>query len=454
MVCEKKIRITKTDKMKNVILLSFFTLSLFSAKSQQWGATPEDSLNCLKNLSLYQEYYKNKSYDDALKFWRPVFQICPKSTKSLYTRGAELYSDKIGNTKDATLKELLIDTLLLVYDVRMEHFGEQGYVLGRKGADMLKYRPDAPDKAFAVLEESFKLSGNKIDPATLVYYFKAKYDMFQKGLCEKGDVIALYPSVKAVADYNVLNQKNEKNKENYQKAADNILNIFKPVADCPDLEKVFKPKYEADPQNISLLKDILELFDSKECTSLEFYIEVAKKLQSVEPSAQAAYSIANWYAANDKCGQAVDYYNQAIELAASIEGPGKNDLQLKAATSAAKCYLVLNQYAKSKSLALKMLSIDPGNGEAYMLIGDAYYYGATSVGDNECAKKAGYWAAVDKYQTAISKDGSLSEKCYGKIANAKKQFPKKEDCFFHSINDGASYEVGGWIGETTTVRVQ
>ena len=105
-------------------------------------------------------------------------------------------------------------------------------------------------------------------------------------------------------------------------------------------------------------------------------------------------------------------------------------------------------------MALKMLSLDPGNGEAYMLIGDAYFYGASSIGDNECTNKAGYWAAVDKYQTAVAKDPTLSDKIYQKIANAKARYPKKEDCFFHSLNDGSSYEVGGWIGETTTVRVQ
>jgi tetratricopeptide (TPR) repeat protein len=440
--------------MTRIILISILSFTTTIAAAQKWGSTPEDSLNCLKNLSLYQEYYKNKSYDDALKFWRPVFTICPKSTKSLYVRGTELYAYQINKTKDAALKEKLIDTMLLVYDVRIANFGERGYVLGRKGADLLKYRPSAPDKAFEVLEEAFKISGNKTDPATLVYYFKSRYDMFQKGMCTKSDVIAIYPSVKAVADYNISNQKSEKNKKNYQTAAENILNIFKPVAECPDLVEVFKPKFEAEPDNMNLLKDILSLFDAKECTALPFYIEVAKKLQSIEPSAQAALSIANWYATNDNCAEAVGYYNQALELSDVLPEGERAAFQLKAAASAAKCYLVLSQYAKTKSMALKMLSLDPGNGEAYMLIGDAYFYGASSIGDNECTNKAGYWAAVDKYQTAVAKDPTLSDKIYQKIANAKARYPKKEDCFFHSLNDGSSYEVGGWIGETTTVRVQ
>ena len=48
-------------------------------------------------------------------------------------RGARLYEKKIKKTKeDKELKELLIDTLMMVYDSRIEHFGERGIVLGRK----------------------------------------------------------------------------------------------------------------------------------------------------------------------------------------------------------------------------------------------------------------------------------------------------------------------------------
>jgi hypothetical protein len=47
----------------------------------------------------------------------------------------------------------------------------------------------------------------------------------------------------------------------------------------------------------------------------------------------------------------------------------------------------------------------------------------------------------------------LAEKVGTKLGAVKAQFPKQADCFFYGIQDGAAYQVGCWIGESTTVRV-
>ena len=49
---------------------------------KKYGETPEDSVECIMNLSLYTEFYKqwkssgykNVSVDDAIGPWRQVFQ--------------------------------------------------------------------------------------------------------------------------------------------------------------------------------------------------------------------------------------------------------------------------------------------------------------------------------------------------------------------------------------------
>jgi hypothetical protein len=33
-------------------------------------------------------------------------------------------------------------------------------------------------------------------------------------------------------------------------------------------------------------------------------------------------------------------------------------------------------------------------------------------------------------------------------------FPSMETIFFNDYNEGQSYNVGGWIGETTTIRAK
>ena len=123
-----------------------------------------------------------------------------------------------------------------------------------------------------------------------------------------------------------------------------------------------------------------------------------------------------------------------------------------AMTQAAKTSLLLGNYIKAKSLANQLLSMNPYNGEAYIIIGDAYAKGRKDCGDNECTSRAAYWAAVDKYSRAKSVDPSVAEQAQSRINTYTAQFPKKEDCFFHGINDGTSFTFDCWIGETSTVR--
>ena len=253
-----------------------------------------------------------------------------------------------------------------------------------------------------MFEESLELQGNDMEAGAFVYMYRTKYKIYKKGLCPKDEVISLYPKLKAIADYNVKNSTREKDKVNYQKTSDNLLEFFKQVAECEDLVKAFKPKFEKDPENIEQLKEILSLLNTKECDDVDFYITVAKKLQEKEPSAIAAWSIANWYVKKKDCATAIPFYEEAYKLADNMEEKEEiAPFKVKAILRAGLCQLSAGQYASAKQKALKALTIDPNSGDAYVMLGDAYLGGASTWGENACEKGAGYWAAVDKYQIAL-----------------------------------------------------
>ncbi len=421
--------------------------------AQKFGATPEDSVNCIQSISLGDENYKNKQYNEALKYYKILFEICPKARKGAYQKVPKIYKAKIKAAKgNPELKELLVDSLMAVYDMRIEHFGQRGFVLEKKASDHIKYRPKQPEIAYEMFEEALKLRGNKMGAGAIVYMYKARYAMYKQGKCTKTDVIELYAILKAIADYNIKNGKSEKKINNYKTSNENLLQFFKEVASCEDLVTAFKPRFEANQNDAEMIRGVLELLNAKECEDSDFYIAVAKRLQELSPSPLAAWSIANWYVKKQKCPEAIDYYLEAFALADSLPEVDKAPFKIKAALRAGYCYLSNGQYAKAKLMASRALSVDKSNGEAYMMIGDAYFGGASSCGDNDCDKRAGNWAAVDKYQIALAKDPSLKEKIGNKIAKAKSRFPGKQDCFFYGINEGDSYTVKGWINETTTAR--
>ena len=435
--------------MKRVLGIVLGVLLMSTASAQKYGATPEDSLECIKSLSVYSGFYKHKAYKDAIPAWKKVCDICPKSSKNLYLRGVSMYKKFYKEAKgDDARQEQLFDTLMWIYDRRIENFGQEGYVLGRKGTDMLNYGQEKDlNDAFKALRKSYEMQKTKTEAGVLVTLYKAMYKLYKEGKVSKDELIEMYPTLMEVVDAN-RNSSKEKTKKAYMSAEEKLQKMFAPVAECPDLIKLFTPKFDANPEDVKQNRNIIKLMDAKQCEDSDFYIKVAVKLNEQEPSPHSAFSIGKWYLKKAKYVDAIDYFVQAAQLAEAGDNI-KEDAYYRAAAAA----LGARRYRKVRELARKILEINPNNGEAYILIGDAYAGDSKNCGENDCDKRAGYWAAYDKYLKAKAVQPELAEKVGKKLATAKAQFPKKADCFFYGINEGTSFTVGGWIGEKTTVRV-
>lgn len=435
--------------MKLLSLTAVFIMMTFLAIGQgKYGATPEDSNLCVQNLSVYKNpYFKNKQYKEAVKYWKIACRVCPASRKSLYIDGVKMYKQFIKDEEDAAKKELLVDTLLNLYVTRMEHFQQEGFVKGRMGADMLKYRKTEPEKAQAVLAESFKLQGNKAEAGAIVSYYSATYKIYRKEKTpeNKRALLELFPTLADVCEYNIKNQTKENVIKSYQQALANLEKLFSQVASCEDLVEIYSPKFEAAPDDAAMLKSLLKVFDKRDCAGEELYLKAAKALLVLEPSPEAAYAIAQAEAKSENCTEAIKYYNQTAELTEDAE------LKEKAYLNAAKCYLFTKQAQSAVSYARKALAINGNNGEAYLIIGDAYLR-ATCPG-TDCTGRAKYWAAYDVYAKAKAVDSEVADKANKKMGAVKAQFPRKASCFFESKNEGDSYTLDCWIGVTTTVRV-
>jgi len=114
----------------------------------------------------------------------------------------------------------------------------------------------------------------------------------------------------------------------------------------------------------------------------------------------------------------------------------------------------LKQYAAARTAALKVLKYKPTEGMAYIIIGDMYVVTAGSV--KESGISTAYWAAADKYKKAasISTDEKVKKIANQKLSTIRKSFPVKQDLFMRNWSEGQTMQVGGWINESTTVRVR
>ena len=111
------------------------------------GKYGKDSAECIKYLSYYKEYYKQKAYDDALPNWRKAYAICPATAnQTMLIDGTALMRRLINkNTKDPVYRAALIDTLMAIHDARAEAWPKNAVTTrNNKGQDLANYVKDNP----------------------------------------------------------------------------------------------------------------------------------------------------------------------------------------------------------------------------------------------------------------------------------------------------------------------
>jgi len=107
----------KTNALKSIYLVAFSLLLVLPAAAQKgiedgskYGKG-QDSINCIKNLSLYKEFFKHNNYRDAIGPWRKVFGECPASSEKMYVEGVTMYRNFIENTTSEDRLNELVDTM-------------------------------------------------------------------------------------------------------------------------------------------------------------------------------------------------------------------------------------------------------------------------------------------------------------------------------------------------------
>lgn len=436
---------TKTIDMKraSILILAVFMGSLAFAQGK-YGA---DSSKCVRNLSLYRDYYKQKLYDDAYKYWKIVYTICPASSERMYVDGSNLVEYKIKKSENNEEKAAYVDTLKMVYDQRIENFGKEGYVLGRKGTDMLRYDRGNVEGIYQTLKKSIEMEGMKSQAGAIVSYMNAVVMMEKSEKIDKGEVVAAFGTLSEILAYNIDKYEGKKTQTYFIKAQSSVEDLAAPYLSCDVLVKMANDNYEKNKENADWMERTANLLDKKNCIEAPIFFTIAKQLHQSNPSAVSAEKMGVMSLKNKEYNEAVDYFKQAIELAKGEDKLFDYHIEL------AQAYSSKGAYSEARKYARKATDIDPKNGLPYIMIGDMIA-GSSSICDlgEACKKKALYWLAVDYYQRAKSTDPSQTDKANAKIASYKKYFPTKEECFFLGVKEGDTVELGCWIGESTKAR--
>lgn len=436
--------------MKKIFVVALGLACVASVHAQKYGANPEDSLSCLQNLSVYQEFFKQRNYVDAYGAWKKVLELCPASSKNNFIRGNTILKQLISKEKDATLRTQYVDELIALWDMRREYFGEVGYCLGMQAADRRTYRPKALNEALAgyvnameYVDESAKVKNFENIPEM---YFAACCDAFKANLMDKEALINAYDkATTALERIATLNPNNDKIAE--REAGINTL--FEPYASCADLIPIYTKKFETASSDVNFLKKATRMLNLRSCTDSEIFFQMTEALYGLEPTPQSAYMMAKMCYSKGNYAKAVDYLTEEIIGQLESESDKENAYLLLGDAS-----LKMNRYNDGRVACTRALAITPNSGRAYILLGSLYAAGANNcTGDGTpIAARAPYWAAVDMFIKARAVDESVSEAAGKLISAYSAHFPSADDLFTYGLTEGASYTISCWFTHTTTIR--
>jgi tetratricopeptide (TPR) repeat protein len=441
--------------MKRIVLLiSVAALALFaSSKVSAQGKFGPDSAECIKYLSYYTEYYKQKNYDSALPNWRKAYSLCPPTARySMLSDGTTLIRQVIQkNQKDAVYRMKLVDSLMTIYDQRVEFWPKYAVSsLNNKALDMYNYLKNDPERLFAGLCDVVNQTKEETRANIFLFQLSTAVDLYKEGSLDPEKVIAVYED--AIKYLGMMTPKNDTEARSIAKTVEDVESLFitSQVASCDNLIALFTPRFEADPENLDLAKNVVRMMGMTEgCTDNDLFLNAVNTMHAKEPSHTSAYYLYKLYAGRGDYDNAVKFMNEAIaaeESDAVTDGGYYYEL-------AAFCFKN-SKYAQAFEAAQKVVDLDPSlAGKTYMLIGTIW--GSVPCSGNDIEQRAKYWVAVDYMNKAKAADETLAEDATNYIRQYSSYYPQTAEAFMYDFTNGQSYTVScGGMRATTTVRTQ
>jgi len=441
--------------MKRIVLLiSVAAMALLGgSKVYAQGKYGPDSTECIKYLSYYTEYYKQKNYEAALPNWRQAYKYCPPTARySMLSDGTTLVRNLIQkNQNNPVYKAQLVDSLMTLYNQRVEFWPKYATSsLNNMALDMYNYMKDEPAKLLEGLTSVISQTGAKTRPNIFLFQISTAVDLYKLGMLDPETVIDIYET--GIEYIGQIVPKNDVEARSIEKTKTDFESVFigSQVASCDNLIALFTPRYEADPQNLDLSKNIVRMMSTAEgCMDNDLFLNAIQTVYNLEPSHSSAYYLYKLYSSRGDYDNAVKYMEEAIAAAESDAAADANYLYELAA------YCFKNgKSAKAYESAQKAVDADAAiAGKAYMLMGTIW--GSTVCPGNEIERRAPYWVAVDFMQKAKNADPALADDANNYIRQYAAYYPQTAEAFMYDVTDGQSYTVScSGMRAVTTVRTQ
>ena len=419
----------------------------------KWGETPEQRKENILASTFLKEELNNRNYAQATIYLQQLLERCPGASENTFANGIRLYKQKINRARSVAEKNVYVDSLLLLYDIRLEYFGAhpkrgKAYILDRKAREHLTYRESDREGVRADFEAAIAAQvevNGTAEPELVAIYFKNLCDDYTNDIVDAMTIVNAY-------------EENSKYFANIDASQADFKNQFESsfgtsgAASCENLQKIFEPKIAAAPNDEALLAHVFGLMSKANCES-DFYVTVAEHYYAVKPQSNVAMLLAQIFQNKKDFAKASTYLREAL---AKEENPEERE---KLLARIGILEMTANNFTAAIKAFNESLHIDESDddGLALYFLAQCYVAGTKNC-SSELAKHAIYWLGYDLVQKSIPllevTDASVAANAKKLASSYRSVFPTAEECFFAELKEGATYTIdcGPAKGMTTKVR--
>lgn len=432
------------NRIFSVIILLFITAA--TGFSQESGTKGKDTIACRLNLMGLNYQYSQFNYYKSYGYLQYLLKNCPDYSEKAYVDGQTVFDSLIVRERNPLRKQLLTDSLMVLFDLRIRNFGNEGFILGRKGVKLYQSDPYKVKEAYETMARSVSLEGYKSRPPVLVNYISAAVELVQKGQLDTTTAYRVYDQIKQL--FQEVRQYNPAEEYTYRKVVQTSGDVLNLISKCPELEKEYEGVYAADSSNPAKLRNLVRSLETRRCDNSQLIHKIAKRLFDLNPGPEGSLEYAEFLISAGKIKPAYQQLSEAIKSTDKA--------------TAVKAYILfgnLHRYydamPRGRTMLLKALELDSTAGKAYLVMADLYLASLGECGLNDLDKAAVYWAAADKLEKAIQLDPSVRKEAQLMLNVCKKNYPDQRFLDINGLKAGGIHEIKDcWIREKTTIRVR
>ena len=444
--------------MKKKCIFGFF-LGVFTIIATSLSAQPgkhgtgPDSTECRQRLSFYRSHVTSGDLASAVSSWRIALALCPRTVNQfLFVDGQKIIKEVLMRQPGITAqyRSELIDSLMLMYDVRIEFYpANRISALQNKIVEMGTFLPDAKEERLAELEKLINLTGDRTFPDMLSAYMGLVATLYNEEKRSAEDMMDAYSRLIAILELQEKAKPDDAEVKKHKLIVENLF-IGSGVATCENLIALFTPRFEANSDDLELVSKIVSLLSGSDCVTSDLFVQSLTVLNRLSPSYKTAFYLYRLHLGKGEYAEAAKTLREAIN-GTDITEEEKGAYLIE---EGVLYYRHLNSSSRAMSSARAAIEASSSvRGKAYLLI--ASIWAGQKCGDDDIEKRAPFWVAVDYLNKAKAADRSCTEEADRMIAQYRQYFPLQEDAFMYDLTDGAEYTVTcNGFRETTTVRTR